>query len=93
MYVTVGSNAVQLTIKMISQKWLQENQDEVMALEWLCTLSNVEVITAAILFGWFWNVVGRKTQISVEPGGTPEKFTWKVEKEQCLTSQLIKVTN
>ena len=78
---------------MSSQNWLQENQDEVMALERLCTLSNVEVITAAIIFGWFSNVVGCKTQISIEPGCTPEKFTWKVEKGQCLKSQLIKVTN
>ena len=43
--------------------------------------------------GWFCNVVGCKTQISIELGCSPERFTWKVEKEQCWKSQLIKVTN
>ena len=43
--------------------------------------------------GWFCNVVGCKTQISIEPGCSPERFTWKVEKEQSWKSQLIKVTN
>ena len=42
---------------------------------------------------WFCNVVGCKTQISIELGCSPERFTWKVEREQCCKSQLIKVTN
>ena len=43
--------------------------------------------------GWYCNVVGCKTQISIELGCTPERFTWKVEREQCWKGQLIKVTN
>ena len=43
--------------------------------------------------GWFCNVVGCKTHISIEPDCSPETFTWEVEKEQSWKSQLIKVTN
>ena len=43
--------------------------------------------------GRFCNVAGCKTQISIELGSNPERFTWKVEREQCCKSQLIKVTN
>ena len=43
--------------------------------------------------GWFCNVVGCKTQISTELGCSPERFTWKIEREQCWKSQLIKVIN
>ena len=43
--------------------------------------------------GWFCNFGGCKTQISIELGCSPERFTWKVEREQCCKSQLIKVTN
>ena len=42
--------------------------------------------------GWYCNVVGCKTQISVELGCSPERLTWKVDGEQCCKSQLIKVT-
>ena len=42
--------------------------------------------------GWFCNVVGCKTQISIELGCSPERFTWKVERQQCCKSQFIKVT-
>ena len=43
--------------------------------------------------GWFCNVVGCKTQIPIELGCSPERFTSKVEREQCWKSLLIKVTN
>ena len=43
--------------------------------------------------GWLCNVVGCKTQISIELGCSPERFTWKVEREQYWKSRLIKVTN
>ena len=43
--------------------------------------------------GWFCNVVGFKTQISIELSCRPDRFTWKVERKQCYKSQLIKVTN
>ena len=43
--------------------------------------------------GWFCNVGGCKTQISIELGCNPERFTWKVERDQCCKSQLVKVTN
>ena len=43
--------------------------------------------------GWLCNVVGCKTQISIELGCSSDRFTWKVEREQCCKSQLIKVTN
>ena len=33
--------------------------------------------------GWFCNVGGCKTQISIELGCFSERFTWKVEREQC----------
>ena len=42
---------------------------------------------------WFCNVVGCKTQISTELGCSPERFPWKIEREQCWKSQLIKVIN
>ena len=42
---------------------------------------------------WICNVVGCKTQISIELGCSPERFTWKVGREQCCKSQLIKTTN
>ena len=42
---------------------------------------------------WFCNTGGCTTQISIELGCSPGKFTWKVEGEQCCKSQLIKVTN
>ena len=41
----------------------------------------------------FCNVVGCKTQISIELGCSPKRFTWKVERKQCCKSQLTKVTN
>ena len=41
----------------------------------------------------FCNVVGFKTQISIQLGCSPERFIWKVGREQCYKSQLIKVTN
>ena len=31
--------------------------------------------------------------ISIELGCSPERFTWKVKREQCCKSQFIKVTN
>ena len=43
--------------------------------------------------GWFCSVVGCKTQISIELGCSPERFAWKVEREQCCKSQLIKLTS
>ena len=41
----------------------------------------------------FCNVVGCKTQISIELGSSPGRFILKFEREQCCKSQLIKVTN
>ena len=43
--------------------------------------------------GRFCDVAGCKTQISIELGSNPKRFTWKVEREQCCKSQLIKITD
>ena len=42
---------------------------------------------------WICNVVGCKTQISIELGCSPERFSWKNGRGQCCKSQLIKTTN
>ena len=42
---------------------------------------------------WFCNVVGCKTQILIELGCRPGRFTWKVWGDQSCKNQLIKVTN
>ena len=41
----------------------------------------------------FCNVVGCKTQIWIELGCRPGRFTWKAWGAQSYKSQLIKVTN
>ena len=52
----------------------------------------LEILRKLTCDGWFCNVVGCKSQISKKLGCCPERFTGKVEREQCWKSQPIKVT-
>ena len=72
--------------------WFQTSKN-VAAQRLCCGVVAVKIPRKLTCDGWFCNVVGCKTQISIELGCSPERFTWKVERKQCWRSQLIKVTN
>ena len=60
----------------------------------LCGQTVTLKITRKLIYdSWFCNVTGCKTQVSIELGCFPGRFTWKVQGEQCCKSQLVKVTN
>ena len=90
--VTLKSQNVRVFFHLTSSKFITKSKNvaDKKICGWAVALKTPRKL---ICDSWFCNVVGCETQISIELGCSPGRFTWKVEGEQCCKIRLVKVNN